>query len=181
MWQQLLISDADHHLSDLYHRFFRASGYAVRVANGGVECLTALRETRPNVHVLDAELKWGGADGVLTMMDEADGLSKSPIVLLNEPNKEGAANAEGLLNRSHSLDCSTEVLMWPTQGSLSPPMNSPNMVPRTFRIVDRLNKPFYFQDLLASIRAASSDASDATPVKASASLPRSMTHRQQAG
>jgi len=142
MWQQLLISDADHHLSDLYHRFFRASGYAVRVANGGVECLTALRETRPNVHVLDAELKWGGVDGVLTMMDEADGPSKFPIVLLNEANKEGAANAEGLLNRSHSLDRSTEVLMWPTQDSLSPPMNSPNMVPERFASWSALTSHF---------------------------------------
>ena len=42
MEQQLLISGADHHLSDLYHKFFTAHGYAVRVANGGVECLTAL-------------------------------------------------------------------------------------------------------------------------------------------
>ena len=117
MWQQLLISDADHHLSDLYHRFFRASGYAVRVANGGV-------------------------DGVLTMMDEADGPSKFPIVLLNEANKEGAANAEGLLNRSHSLDRSTEVLMWPTQDSLSPPMNSPNMVPERFASWSALTSHF---------------------------------------
>lgn len=133
------------------------------------------------MHLLDSELKWGGADGVLAVMDEADGLSKFPIVLLDEANKVEAANAEGLLNRPHSLERSTEVLMWPTQDSLSPPMNSPNMVPRTFHIVDRLSKPFYFQDLLTSIRAASSDASDATPVKASASLPRSMTHRQQVG
>lgn len=84
MEQRLLIADADSYLSDLYLKYFGAHGYSVRVASGGVECLTALRETTPDVLVLDTELKWGGADGVLAVMDEEDDLSTIPIVLLND-------------------------------------------------------------------------------------------------
>lgn len=84
MERQLLIADADSFLSDIYRTYFTAHGYSVRVTAGGVECLTALRETTPDVLVLDTELKWGGADGVLAVMDEEERLASVPVVLLND-------------------------------------------------------------------------------------------------
>lgn len=152
MTQRLLIADADSYLSDLYQKYFGAHGYSVRVASGGVECLTALRETTPDVLVLDTELKWGGADGVLAIMDEEDGFATIPIVLLNDTDRKAAGDAVPLDWPSTSDDDVS--LNWPAPTSLSLLEGSPIKPLLAARVIDRLHKPFYFQNLLDSIGTA---------------------------
>ncbi len=84
MGQQLLIAEGDCRLSARLQKFFAAHEYSVRSVSGGVECLTALHETVPDVLLLDIELNWGGADGVLAVIDDEDVLSKIPVILLTE-------------------------------------------------------------------------------------------------
>lgn len=151
--QQLLIADADDYLSDLYQKYFAAHGYSVRVASGGVECLTALRETTPDVLVLDAELKWGGADGVLAVMDEEDGLSTIPIVLLNDTDGKSTSDEVPLAWPSTPDDDDVS-LHWPAPTSLSLSDGNPINKLLAARVIDRLHKPFYFQNLLESIGTA---------------------------
>lgn len=153
MQQQLLIADADDGLSDLYLKYFGAQGYSVRVVSGGVECVTALRETPPDVLVLDTELKWGGADGVLSIMNEEDGFSTIPVVLLNDTDGKTADDAACLSWPSMPAD-DAAILKWPAPTLLSVQGGSPNKPPVAAPVVDRLLKPFRFQNLLDSIGSA---------------------------
>ena len=152
MEQQLLVAVADSTLSDLDQKYFTARSYAVRVALGGVECLTALRETPPDVLVLDTELKWGGADGVLSVMDEEVGLTKIPIVLLN--NRDGRTNGNEAPGFQHSpakestqLEGSAPVLLSSIPASLNTPLPGA-------QVLDRSLKLFYLRNLLDSIGTA---------------------------
>ena len=153
MEQQLLIADADGFLSDIYRKYFAAHGYSVRVASGGVECLTALRETPPDVLVLDSELKWGGAHGVLAVMDEDDGLSTVPIVLLNELDGKVTDETDPPAWLSFSAS-DVGILKWPDGTSMPSPSNGRKQLPLPAQVVDHLLKPFRLQELLDSIGAA---------------------------
>lgn len=153
MDQQLLIADADHQLSDLYQKYFTARGYSVRIASGGVECLKALRDTPPDVLVLDAELKWGGADGVLAVMDEEDGLSTIPVVLLNDVDARDADFRHPSMRLSSITDDAIS-LKWPALAALSSQAGNPGNGSAASRIVDHLPKPFRLQNLLDSISTA---------------------------
>jgi DNA-binding response OmpR family regulator len=170
MEQQLLIADADGYLSDLYLKYFAAHGYSVRVASGGVECLKALRETPPDVLVLDTELKWGGADGVLAVMDEEDGLSKIPIVLLNDMDGKQPGDPISLawtITPTDATPGENMPFVWPSalerdvtglycldENSTPSLSSNPNKRALTAQVVDRLLKPFRFQNLLDSIGTA---------------------------
>ena len=83
MTMRVLIADCDESVlkrcaEDCFHR-----SIALRSATGGVDCLAELRRWPPDVLVLDAELPWGGGDGVLEIMGEDDALARIPVVLLD--------------------------------------------------------------------------------------------------
>lgn len=150
MKNQLLIADADGSLSELYLTYFAAFGYSVRVAKRGVECLAALRETLPDVLVLDTERKWGGADGVLSVMDEEDGLSKIPIVLLSDADGNAAGDKAPESCQSASVGSSFR-LKWPAPTPHSELNSTPTQPPVAVQVVERLLKPFQFKKLLESV------------------------------
>jgi CheY-like chemotaxis protein len=172
MERQLLIADGHGYLSDIYQNYFVAHGYSVRVVSEGVECLKALHKTRPDLLVLDTELKWGGPDGVLAIMGEEDDLSTIPVVLLSDLEEMAADNAVPLalpsmpahetpllMRTGESIPflwpsvskCDPTILKWRDQNSIPVSGSSPNKRPRAAQVVDRLLKPFSFQNLLASI------------------------------
>ena len=66
----LLIAESDAELCDAYQRFLTERGYDVETAADGLDCLEKLRWLTPAVCVLDRELRWGGADGVLAWLRE---------------------------------------------------------------------------------------------------------------
>jgi DNA-binding response OmpR family regulator len=81
MNQTLLIAEGDAELCDAYRRFFARQGYDVETASDGLDCVEKLRRVTPAVLVLDLEVRWGGADGVLAWLREEGAKSRVPVVL----------------------------------------------------------------------------------------------------
>jgi CheY-like chemotaxis protein len=77
----VLIASGDDHLRSSGHNYLTHHGYFVFVAKSGVECMTSLREFNPDVIVLDTDLLWGGADGVLALIRSRNN-TRIPVVLL---------------------------------------------------------------------------------------------------
>jgi DNA-binding response OmpR family regulator len=77
----LLIAEGDSDLRDIYRRFLAERGYDVQTAVDGLDCLDKMRRRMPAVLVLDRELLWGGAEGVLAWLREQDGTAAVPVVL----------------------------------------------------------------------------------------------------
>jgi CheY-like chemotaxis protein len=79
----VLIATADQARSEIYERLLTSCGYEVETASGGLECLSKLCDLVPDVLVLDAELNWGGADGVLAhLREEESTILAVPVVLI---------------------------------------------------------------------------------------------------
>jgi DNA-binding response OmpR family regulator len=79
----LLIADSDGSLAAIFRRFLPTC-YQVDTAQGGVECLSKLRNWAPDVLLLADSLRWGGADGVLAHMREDAHLRYVPVVLISD-------------------------------------------------------------------------------------------------
>lgn len=79
----LLIADADPDLLDLQRRFLSDHGYQVEIAADGLACLVQLRRHWPDVLIVDRDLPWGGADGVIARMRENTDVPSVPVVLLS--------------------------------------------------------------------------------------------------
>jgi DNA-binding response OmpR family regulator len=77
----LLIAESDAELRDACRRFLTAGGYDVETAADGLDCLEKLRRLVPVVLVLDREVRWGGADGVLAWLREESATSRASVVL----------------------------------------------------------------------------------------------------
>ncbi len=58
-------------LADIYHCFFVGEGFDVQVVRDAWQCRLALRETLPDVLILEYELPWGGALAVLDQLRES--------------------------------------------------------------------------------------------------------------
>ena len=88
---RVLIACSNKELLDVYQRFVSSIGLAVQTAAGGVECLQRLYTVLPNVVLLERELLWGGAEGVLAVMRDDPAMLSVPVVILlgeNEPNSD---------------------------------------------------------------------------------------------
>jgi len=77
----LLIADSNAELCAIYRRFLNGRGYDVETAANGLDCLEKLRRLTPAVCVLDQELQWGGADGVLAWLREERAAPRVAVVL----------------------------------------------------------------------------------------------------
>ncbi len=77
----VLLATGDDRLRPASRDYLWDQGYAVATATGGVECMTVLRSLLPDVVVLDTDLLWGGADGVLACL-QFGSRTRIPVVLL---------------------------------------------------------------------------------------------------
>jgi CheY-like chemotaxis protein len=66
----VLIADQDVKLARLYCRFLADHGFSAEAATCGLDCLGKARELAPEVLVLDRELAWDDASGVLACLRE---------------------------------------------------------------------------------------------------------------
>ena len=82
MQQRLLVAAADSTSATRYSAYFSDVGYCVGTAADGLDCLTKLRRAAIDLLVLDQELLWGGAQGVLAWLREEFEREPIPVVLL---------------------------------------------------------------------------------------------------
>lgn len=81
MKQTVLIAEGDVELRGICRNFLSDRGFAVETASDGMDCLAKLRHVSPAILVLDRELRWGGADGVLAWIREQRFHSELAVVL----------------------------------------------------------------------------------------------------
>ena len=74
MSARILIADPDRFLLSSYSRHLRDRGAVVSTAATALECVQRLRDSVPEVLVLEPAILWGGGDGVLAVMDEDEWL-----------------------------------------------------------------------------------------------------------
>jgi DNA-binding response OmpR family regulator len=79
---RVLMADPDESLHPLYREPLSREGFEVDRALNGLECVSRLRERRPDVLVLEPQLPWGGGDGVLAMMGEDPQFATVPVMVL---------------------------------------------------------------------------------------------------
>jgi DNA-binding response OmpR family regulator len=77
----VLMADADAELCDLYQMFLGDYGFELETASDGLECLEKVRQIEPHAIILDAEIRWGGADGVLAWLRQERRLRPIPVIL----------------------------------------------------------------------------------------------------
>jgi two-component system response regulator QseB len=81
MKPRLLIADSDADFCHVFQRLLTDQGYEVETASDGLSCLEKVRDTRPDVLLLDRGLNWGGSDGVLAWLREERATSGPAVVL----------------------------------------------------------------------------------------------------
>jgi DNA-binding response OmpR family regulator len=80
---RVLIADPDESLFDSYREYLEQEGLTVVTATNGLECIERLRDSSPDVLVLEPELPWGWGDGVLAMMQEEPDVPVVPVIVLS--------------------------------------------------------------------------------------------------
>jgi signal transduction histidine kinase len=85
MKTNILLADPDPRRRILYARFFSACGFDASTASDGLSCLEQWRARTPHVLVLDTDLLWGGADGVLARLNETPPSGTPPTVFVTGP------------------------------------------------------------------------------------------------
>ncbi len=78
----ILVAEADRTAMGAHVRELEAAGYAVLTAGDGIECVERLRSAQPDVLVIDAEIPWGGGDGVLAVCREESPLRLIPAIVM---------------------------------------------------------------------------------------------------
>jgi CheY-like chemotaxis protein len=78
----LLIADGESPSRDVLERFFVQCGFRVDTACDALECVNKLRWLEPDVLVLDLDMPWGGAAGVVTLLHENRWGAEIPAVLI---------------------------------------------------------------------------------------------------
>jgi DNA-binding NtrC family response regulator len=81
---KLLIADSHSGVRELRRRLFVSCGFVVYTADGGVKCTWLLRDVKPHVLLLDTNLLWGGAEGVLAVLAEEWDARRVPVVLVGD-------------------------------------------------------------------------------------------------
>ena len=97
----VLIAEGDSDLRDAYVDFFQRIGFRVETAAGGVECLERIRDGRPDVLLIDEDLNWGGAEGVLARLVEEASLPYVPVVMATGDRAPGELSAALGLPATH--------------------------------------------------------------------------------
>lgn len=77
----VLLAEADP-TAAAHARELEQIGYTVLTVSDGLGCVERLRSQRPDVLVLDAEIPWGGGDGVLAVCQEEPQLRCIPAIVM---------------------------------------------------------------------------------------------------
>ena len=117
---RLLIADSNEIVLESYARHFSKVGMTVATSPNGIDCVTTLRSFRPDLLVIEIDLPWSGAAGVLARMHEEHGLPKVPVIVM-------------AWAFSNSID-TQQLLHFPLEDFVCKPCSSRHLVQRIKRI-----------------------------------------------
>ena len=78
----LLVANGDRASSGAYETYLSNAGYRVETVSDAVACLNRMRQSLPDLLLLDQQIPWGGGDGVLTSLRADSRLARVPVVLV---------------------------------------------------------------------------------------------------
>jgi CheY-like chemotaxis protein len=78
----LLVANADGAMTGLYDAYFSNVGYRVETVSDGLACMSRIRQSLPDLLLLDQELPSGGGEGVLACLREDNAFARVPVVLV---------------------------------------------------------------------------------------------------
>lgn len=79
---RVLIADSDESHLAWCRESLSGHGLEVATATCGLDCVAQLRSFVPDALVLESELLWGGADGVLAMMEQDSTVPQVSVLIL---------------------------------------------------------------------------------------------------
>lgn len=77
---RILFADSDWQFLEVAQRYLWSKGFHVSAATNALECLDIMRRVPPDVVILHRDLRWGGGDGVLSLMRQEPELSSIPVI-----------------------------------------------------------------------------------------------------
>jgi len=80
--RSLLVANSDSPTSGLYDAYFSNVGYRVDTVSDGLACMSRIRQSLPDLLLLDRQLPSGGAEGVLACLRENDAFGRVPVVIV---------------------------------------------------------------------------------------------------
>lgn len=88
--QRILLGIPDAYEAAEYDSALRELGFEVAIAAHAVECLQEIRCAAPDLVILDADILWGGADGVLAVLAEDPAYPDVPAMVLGSRRSRAA-------------------------------------------------------------------------------------------
>lgn len=82
MKRRILIATDNEADRSKYEDYLQDFGYEVETADDGMACHRKLANQRPDVLLLESNIKWGGSDGVIEQMRDDPELYAIPVVLI---------------------------------------------------------------------------------------------------
>jgi CheY-like chemotaxis protein len=98
--KRILIAHSNAVVAEWLATRLRTAGFFAWIADSGIGCFHAMDRHTPDLLLLDPNLLWGGADGVLELMEQDKILLKVPVVLLE---MAGGKQRLGRLSRLATL------------------------------------------------------------------------------
>ncbi len=104
MRSRLLIADSDDAWLDVCQRGLCDSGFTVATARDGLACLAEVqRNAKLDVVVLELDIPWGGADGVLAILREEACLPDHLLIIVTGEAPRSVLSARSGIPSAHCL------------------------------------------------------------------------------
>ena len=87
---------------------FTSRGYEVELAGRATDALTILRDQSPQLLIVDEHLRWGGCDGLLAVLSEAQCLHYIRVIIT----RDGRPLHEAPLLPSTARSLATSEFVW---------------------------------------------------------------------
>jgi len=88
--RQIVVATPDMYLLAEYCASLREAGYLCSTATDGIQCLEQIRIVVPDLIVIDTDILWGGADGVLAVLAEDPIYPAVPAIVVSSRRNWGA-------------------------------------------------------------------------------------------
>jgi CheY-like chemotaxis protein len=79
---RILVASSSVFRQQFYQEVVEKLGHEISVTSGGLDCVSQLRASPPDLLILEAPLHWGGAEGVLEVAQNELGSRELPVILV---------------------------------------------------------------------------------------------------